>query len=311
MTIARINNLGRPKFEGVYTAIVTPFSPEEYVDEDSLEALIDFNIEGNVDGIVFCGTTGESPTLDHPEHDNVIELGVQLTKKRVPVIAGTGSNCTREAIRLTQHAEQVGADVSLQVVPYYNKPSQEGQYRHFRKIAEATKLPIIIYNIPGRTGVNMEPETFERLLRDCGNIVGLKESPPGKTDEERLKEMERYIRVAPQYQASVLSGDDGLALETIKLGGQGVISVASNIVPAMMSKMVNLALQGRYDEAKIINKKLSPLFKVLFVDTNPIPIKYALSRMGRCKEIYRLPLCEMSQAHKEEVDIVLRDMRLI
>ncbi|MFH2027545.1 MAG: 4-hydroxy-tetrahydrodipicolinate synthase [Nanoarchaeota archaeon] len=290
--------------KGVFTAIVTPFKEDGSVDEECLKKLIDFNIENGISGIVPCGTTGESPTLNHEEHDRVIELTVQHVNKRVPVIAGTGSNSTAEAIRLTKHAEQVGADACLLVNPYYNKPTQEGLYRHFKAIADSVKFDCVVYNIKGRTGVNVETTTLMRLIKDCKNIVAVKEASGD------LDQMRDVIDQRPEA-FSVLSGDDNVALELVKMGGDGVISVASNLVPDKMSKMIKLGLDGKIEEAEAINKELMPLFEVEFIETNPIPIKAALALKGMCKEVYRLPMCELSAEHKEELERVLGEMGII
>lgn len=291
-------------FKGVFTAIITPFNEDGNLGEESLKNLIDFNIENGVSGIVPCGTTGESPTLDHVEHDKVIELTVNHVNKRVPVIAGTGSNCTKEAIRLTKHAEHAGVDGVLLVNPYYNKPTQEGLYRHFKAIADSVKIPCIIYNIKGRTGVNVETSTLMRLANECKNIVAVKEASGD------LNQMKDVIAQRPEG-FSVLSGDDNITLDLIKAGGDGVISVASNIVPDKMSHMVKSALEGNFDEAEKINNELAPLFEAEFIETNPIPIKYMLSLKGMCKEVYRLPICELRPENKEKIKQVMQNMKLI
>lgn len=291
-------------FKGVFTAIVTPFKEDESVDEETLKKLINFNIENDVSGIVPCGTTGESPTLSHEEHDRVIEITVKHVNKRVPVIAGTGSNCTKEAIRLTKHAEEVGADACLLVNPYYNKPTQEGLYRHFKAIADSVEFPCVVYNIKGRTGVNVETSTLIRLVNDCKNIVAVKEA---SGDLEQIKDV---IAQRPEG-FSVLSGDDNITFDLIKAGGDGVVSVASNLVPDKMSKMVKLALDGEFKEAEKLNNELMPLFKAEFIETNPIPIKAALAMKGMIKEVYRLPMCELSDRHRKELKKVLMDMKII
>tara|TARA_Y100000310_G_scaffold344430_1_gene457144 strand:- start:755 stop:1636 length:882 start_codon:yes stop_codon:yes gene_type:complete len=292
------------KLEGTFTAIITPFKSDETVDEDALKALIDFNIENGISGIVPCGTTGESPTLDNEEHERVIELTVQHVNKRVPVIAGTGSNCTKEAIRLSKHAEEIGVDALLLVNPYYNKPTQEGLYRHFKAIANSVTIPCVVYNIKGRTGVNVETETLMRLIKDCKNIVAVKEASGD------LNQMKEVIAQSPEG-FSVLSGDDNITLDLIRAGGQGVISVASNIAPDKMSAMVKAALDGNMREAEQINDELSQLFSVEFIETNPIPIKYMLSLKNMCKEVYRLPMCELSNEHKEEVKKEMQNLGLL
>lgn len=291
-------------FEGTFTAIITPFREDGSVDEEALKKLIDYNIENGVSGIVPCGTTGESPTLSNAEHGRVIELTIEHVKKRVPVIAGTGSNCTREAVRLSQHAEEAGADGVLLVNPYYNKPTQEGLYRHFKAIADAVKIPCIIYNIKGRTGVNVETRTLMRLVKERKNIAAVKEA---SGDINQIKDV---IRQRPEG-FSVLSGDDNITLELIKAGGNGVISVASNIVPDKMSEMVRLALDGKLEDAEKINSELAPLFEAEFIETNPIPIKYMLSLKGMCNEVYRLPMCELMPDSKEKVKKVMGEMGLI
>jgi 4-hydroxy-tetrahydrodipicolinate synthase len=291
-------------FRGVFTAIVTPFREDESVDEDTLKNLIDFNIENGVAGIVPCGTTGESPTLSHTEHDRVIELTVKHVNGRVPVIGGTGSNSTKEAIRLTKHAEEVGVDAALLVNPYYNKPTQEGLYRHFKAIADSVKIPCIVYNIKGRTAVNVETETLIRLIKDCDNLAGVKEA---SGDMNQIKEV---INQSPA-DFSVLSGDDNIALELIKNGGQGVVSVISNLVPNKMSTMVKFALEGNFVEAEKLDKYLSPLFEAEFFETNPIPVKYMLALKGMCQEVYRLPMCELRPENKAKVEEVLKRLELI
>jgi|TARA_B100002003_G_C14150531_1_gene553344 4-hydroxy-tetrahydrodipicolinate synthase len=290
--------------KGVFTAIITPFKDDETVDEDALKALIDFNIENGISGIVPCGTTGESPTLDNEEHERVIELTVQHVNKRVPVIAGTGSNCTKEAIRLSKHAEEIGVDALLLVNPYYNKPTQEGLYRHFKAIANSVTIPCVVYNIKGRTGVNVETETLMRLIKDCKNVIAVKEASGD------LNQMKEVIAQRPEG-FSVLSGDDNITLDLIRAGGQGVISVASNIAPDKMSAMVKAALEGNMREAEQINDELSQLFSVEFIETNPIPIKYMLSLKNKCKEVYRLPMCELSNEHKEEVKKAMQNLGLL
>ncbi len=291
-------------FKGVFTAIITPFKKDESVDEGCLKGLIDFNIENGILGIVPCGTTGESPTLSHDEHDRVIEVTVQHVNKRVPVIAGTGSNSTAEAIRLTKHAEEVGADACLVVNPYYNKPTQEGLYRHFKAVAGSVNIPIVVYNIKGRTGVNVETKTLMRLANDCSNIIAVKEASGD------LNQMKDVIAQKPEG-FSVLSGDDKLTLDLIKAGGNGVISVASNIVPDRMVAMVNAALDGDFEEAGRLNNELAPLFEAEFIETNPIPIKCALALKGMCEEVYRLPMCELRPENKKKLKKVLKEMKII
>lgn len=290
--------------KGVFTAIITPFKEDGSVDEETLRKLIDFQIENRVSGIVPCGTTGESPTLSHEEHDKVIEITIQHVNKRVPVIAGTGSNSTAEAIRLSQHAEKAGADGLLIVNPYYNKPTQEGLYRHFKAVADAVKIPVVVYNIKGRTGVNVETETLMRIVADCKNVVAVKEA------SGNLDQMKDVIAQRPEG-FSVLSGDDNITLDLIKAGGNGVVSVASNLVPDKMSAMVKAALDKNFEEAEKINNELAPLFEAEFIETNPIPIKYMLELKGRCKAVYRLPMCELRPESKKKVKQVLTEMKII
>jgi len=289
-------------FSGAITALVTPFKNGK-VDEEALRQLIEFQIESGINGLVPCGTTGESPTLSHEEHDRVIEITIDAAKKRVPVIAGTGSNSTAEALRLTKHAFDAGADGALIACPYYNKPTQEGLYQHFQLIAENVPIPVIPYNIPGRTGVNMSPELIARLSQ-IGNIVGIKEASGS------LKQMNDVLELCgPDFD--VLSGDDGLTLPLMAIGGKGVISVASNIVPADMASLTDAALAGRAADARALHAKMSPLFDILFVETNPIPVKAALALLGKIEYEYRLPLCPMSPANFEKLKKVMQRCGLI
>lgn len=289
-------------FKGAITALVTPFRNGQ-VDEKALRELIEFQIAGGIDGLVPCGTTGESPTLTHDEHDRVIEITIDAAKKRVPVIAGTGSNSTAEALRLTKHAYEAGADGALIACPYYNKPTQEGLYQHFQLIAQKVPMPIIPYNIPGRTGVNMSPELIARLAK-ISNIVGIKEASGS------LKQMNDVLDLCgPEFD--VLSGDDGLTLPLMAMGGKGIISVASNIIPADMSRLVD-ALDGeRLAEGRALHQKMSPLFDVLFVETNPIPVKAALAMMGKIEYEYRLPLCKMAAGNYDKLKKVMENYGLI
>jgi 4-hydroxy-tetrahydrodipicolinate synthase len=291
-------------FKGVFTAIITPFKRDGSVDEESMKKLIDFNIDNGVNGIVPCGTTGESPTLSHDEHDRVIEATVEHVNGRVTVIAGTGSNSTAEAIRLTKHAERAGADACLLVNPYYNKPTQEGLYRHFKAIADSVKIPCVVYNIKGRTGVNVETSTLMRIVADCKNVVAVKEA---SGDINQIKDV---IAQRPEG-FSVLSGDDNITLDLIKAGGNGVISVASNLVPDRMSAMVTAALNGKFKEASELNEELAPLFEAEFIETNPIPIKAALAMKGMCEEVYRLPMCELLPENREKLKKILIQMKII
>ena len=272
-------------FTGTYTAIVTPFR-NGALDEAALERLIKLQIKAGVDGIVPVGTTGESPTVDCAEHIRIIALSVQFAAGKIKVLAGTGGNATREAIDLTQAAEKAGADGSLQVAPYYNKPTPEGVYQHFRAIARATQLPLVLYSIPGRCGIEISLETVKRLARECKNIVGIKEAG-GSCD--RVSQ----LRAATGPQFTILSGDDSLTLPFMSVGAQGVISVASNLIPREVSQMVRLFASGKAAAALKIHQRFYPLFKDLFIETNPTPVKAALAMMKLIEEEYRLPLVPM------------------
>ena len=291
-------------FKGAITAIVTPFSENEGIDEQALRNLVKFQIENGIDGIVPCGTTGESPTLDHEEHQKVIEIAIDAANGKIPVIAGTGSNSLREAIAMTRKAADAGADASLQVCPYYNKPTQEGMYRHFSEIAKSVEIPIIIYNIQGRTGINMETGTLARLAKEHSNIAGVKEA------SGNIAQMMDVISTLPK-NFTVLSGDDNLALPLMALGGKGVISVASNIIPKEMHELTELASNGRFEEAKKLHYRLLPLFKGIFIETNPIPIKAALAMKGMIQETYRLPMCRLKQENREKLKAILSGLKLL
>lgn len=285
----------RQFFKGVFTALITPFTDYGTVDYAALERIVNFQIENGIDGLVPCGTTGESPCLSHEEHDRVIAQTIKFAAGRVPVIAGTGSNATNEAIRLSQHAEDAGVDAVLLVNPYYNKPNQEGLYRHFRAIADSVSVPCILYNIKGRTGVNLETDTLLRLVRDCPNIYAVKEA------SGNLDQMTDVINRSPS-DFIVLSGDDNLALELVRRGGDGVISVASNLFPKEMVSMVHAAMDGDYATAEKIESYFSDFFKTCFIETNPIPIKTAMAHYGRCREIFRLPMCPLEKPeHRTEL----------
>ena len=293
------------KLTGCYTAIVTPFTKAGAIDEVRLRELVEFQIAGGVTGIVPCGTTGESPTLDHHEHNRVIELVIKFAGKRCQVVAGTGSNSTAEAIELTQHAKAAGADATLQVAPYYNKPTQAGLYAHFRAIAEAVDIPQILYNIPGRCGVDIANETTARLRRDLPKqIVGLKEAT-GNVD--RVSQMRQLV----DKDFSIFSGDDSLTLPMLAVGAQGVISVASNVAPREVSELVQTALKGDFVRAGQMHAKLFPLFKDLFIETNPIPVKAALALAGKIEETYRLPLVPMSDVNKAQLRKTLASLGLV
>jgi 4-hydroxy-tetrahydrodipicolinate synthase len=273
------------------------------VDEEALRNLIEEQIVAGTDGIVPCGTTGESTTLSHLEHDRVIEITVDAAKKRIPVIAGTGSNSTAEALRLTKHAWEAGADGALMVSPYYNRPTQEGLYQHFRTNAEEIPIPIIIYNIPGRTGSNILPETLARLAK-LKNIVGVKEASAS------LKQMSDVIQLCgPDFD--VLSGDDIFTLALMALGGKGVISVISNVAPADMAGMVDAFTAGDLAKARALHYRMSPLIDALFIETNPIPVKAALAMMGKIDPELRLPLCRMADKNEARLKDVMQQYGLI
>ncbi len=279
-------------FKGAIVAIVTPFKNGK-VDEEALRGLIEFQIENGTDAIVPCGTTGESPVLSHEEHDRVIEITVDAVKKRVPVIAGTGSNSTAEAVRLTKHAHEVGADGALVVCPYYNRPTQEGLYQHYKKLAESVPLPIIVYNIQSRTGVNMNTDTLARLAR-VKNIVGVKEASGS------LRQMADVIAACGK-DFSVVSGDDFFTYPLMCLGGHGVISVVSNVAPGEVAAMVDAFNAGDMKKALALHYKMMPLVDSMFVETNPAPEKAALAIMGKIQDEIRLPLVGISDASREKV----------
>jgi len=294
MDISRLN--------GVHTALITPFTKTDNLDTEALKRLIDFQIDNGVSGLVPCGTTGESPTLSHDEHDRVIQLTVEYSAGRVPVIAGTGSNATSEAIRLSKHAQCVGADAVLLVNPYYNKPTQKGLYLHFKAIADSVDIPCIVYNIKGRSGVNVETDTLVALANDCPNINAVKEA------SGNIVQMQDVVNRTPS-DFITLSGDDNMSIDLIERGGNGVVSVASNLFPRQMSDMVRLALEGKMEEARAIENTLSDFFRSCFLETNPIPIKTALARYGYCLESFRLPMCTIeNQENRDRLYSVLDEL---
>ncbi len=282
-------------FSGAITALVTPFR-EGKLDEARLREQVEFQIKGGIDGLVPVGTTGESPTLDFPEHERVIELTVQVAKKRVPVIAGVGGNATSEALELHGFARKAGADAGLSVNPYYNKPTQEGLYRHFMTLADKVDLPIVLYNIPGRTGITMSPQTVARLNAHP-NIVAIKEATGS---------LDMASEIMSLCDITVVSGDDSLTLPLMSIGGKGVISVASNLIPTQVKQLTKLALAGNFAEAATVHHKLFPLFKSLFLDGNPAGIKHAMKLAGRDTGEMRLPLWEASDATKKLIEDQLR-----
>jgi 4-hydroxy-tetrahydrodipicolinate synthase len=280
-------------FAGTHTALVTPFRGGQF-DADAFLGLIEEQIAGGITGIIPVGTTGESPTLDLDEHNEVIRTAINAAKGRCLVMAGTGSNATSEAIDLTTEAERLGADAALLVAPYYNKPSQEGLYRHFRAISESVKIPLVLYSIPGRCGIEIGAETVARLANDCPNIRAIKEAGGSVERVSQLRSM-----LPPEFE--ILSGDDSLTIPFLSVGAVGVISVASNLYPAEVSRMVRLWLDGDTAGAVALHRRLYPLFKDLFIEPNPVPVKFALSLRGKITPDVRLPLCEMSAANCDKL----------
>ncbi len=289
-------------FKGSIVAIVTPFKKGK-VDEKALGDLINWHIKEGTRAIVPCGTTGESATLDYREHYRVIQFTVQAVKGRVPVIAGTGANSTDETIMITKEAKKAKADAALIVAPYYNKPTQEGLYRHYKAVAEAVKIPVVLYNVPGRTAVNMLPPTVARLA-EIKNIVAIKEATGD------MKQVSEVIRLCGD-RITVLSGDDFTTLPLLALGGKGVISVSANVAPKLVADMCASWEKGKLDEARKLHFRLEPLNAAMFIETNPIPVKTALAMMGKIREEFRLPLCEMASANRERLGKVLKDLRLV
>lgn len=290
-------------FAGSMVAIVTPFKNGK-VDEKKLRELIELQIKNGSSGIVPCGTTGESATLSFQEHERVIEITVEQVRGRVPVIAGTGSNSTEEAIILTRYAVEAGSDGSLQVSPYYNRPTQKGLYEHFKAIASAVDIPIILYNIASRTGVNIEPETIARLSHDCKNIVGVKEASANLDQMSRIKSL-----CAEGFD--LISGDDSLTLPILSIGGTGIISVVANIVPRDVADLVSEFAKGNIKKAQELHYKLLPLIKAAFLETNPIPVKTAMGLLGICEPDLRLPMCPMSAENLEKLKKALKDYGLL
>ena len=290
-------------FRGSMVALITPMSEDGSVDEASLQRLVDFHVEQGTDAIVAVGTTGESATLDEEEHCHVIRRTVQMAAGRIPVIAGTGANATTEAIRLTRCAEQAGADACLLVTPYYNKPTQEGLYLHFRAVAEAVPIPQIVYNVPGRTACDMLPETVQRCAQ-IDNIVGIKEATGDLARVPRLREL-----CGEAFE--LYSGDDATAREFILLGGQGVISVTANVAPRLMHEMCAAALRGDRAEAEALDSRLAGLHRALFVESNPIPVKWAVTQMGLSPKGIRLPLTWLSEAARPRVKAAMEQAGVI
>lgn len=291
------------EIRGCGTALVTPFKQDGALDLQAYQALIRWQVDSGIHFVVPCGTTGEAVTLDEDEYRAAIATCVETVSQAVPVVAGAGTNDTRHAIRLARMAAREGADAVLSVTPYYNKPTQEGIFRHFRAIAEAVPIPVIVYNVPGRTGTNVLPETALRLA-GIQNIVGIKEA------SGNLLQVAEMLAGRPQG-FRVLSGDDNLAFPIITLGGEGVISVVSNLIPGEMSRLVGLAWEGKLVEARQLHFRYLALMNLNFVESNPIPVKYALFRMGRIEEVYRLPLCPLSDTNKRKMDQELEKLNLV
>ena len=291
------------RFIGTGTALVTPFRPDGSLDERGLHGLIQRQIEAGIDFLVPCGTTGESPTLTHEEHLRVVEIAVKLAKGKVPILAGAGGYNTMEVIARARELEKIGADGILSVTPYYNKPTQEGLYQHFRTIAEAVALPIILYSVQGRTGVNIEPATVKRFA-DVENIVGIKEA------SGNISQMAAILNSVPE-DFIVLSGDDAITLPLMALGGRGVISVVSNEIPAEMAHLTRQALRGDFDGAREIHRRYHPLMEINFVESNPIPVKAAMAEMGLLEPVWRLPLVPPKAENRARIRAVLESLGLV
>jgi 4-hydroxy-tetrahydrodipicolinate synthase len=290
-------------FQGTGTAMITPFKSDGSVDEKALRRFVDFQINGGVDMLLPCGTTGEGATLDDNETDRVVQIVIEQSNRRVPVIMGAGSNSTNKAVQMTKRAKMLGADGVLSVGPYYNKPTQEGFYEHFKAVAEADDIPVMVYNVPGRTASNIETKTMLRLA-EIRNIVAVKEA------SGNLGQIMDIIRDAPK-DFRVLSGDDALTLAIIALGGHGIVSVVSNETPDLMSSIVNAALEGNFTKARKIHYKLLPLMNLNFVESNPIPVKAALAMMGLIEENYRLPLVKITPGGREKVAKAVEELGLV
>lgn len=295
---------GWKKFQGTATAIVTPFTKDGSLDEAALRKFVEFQIKGGVDALVPLGTTGENPTVTKDEHERILEIVIEQARGRVKIFAGAGSNSTLEAIEKARVAKRVGADAALVVGPYYNKPTQEGYFRHFQAIAEAVDIPIIVYNVPGRTGGNIEAATILRMAEEIPNVVMLKEA---------CGNMMQIMEVAKHKPKnfSLLSGDDAYALPLIAVGGDGCISVVANEVPKEFSTLIRYCLNGKWEKARALHYKLLPLMNVNFIESNPIPVKTALAMMGLIEESFRLPLCPISEKNREKVRQVLYSLKLI
>jgi 4-hydroxy-tetrahydrodipicolinate synthase len=293
----------KKSFQGTGTAMITPFKSDGSVDEKALRNFVDFQIDGGVDMLLPCGTTGEGATLDDNETDRVVQIVIEQSKGRVPIIVGAGSNSTAKAVQMTKRAKKLGAGGVLSVGPYYNKPTQQGYFEHFKAIADAEDIPVIVYNVPGRTGGNIEARTMLRLA-EISNIVAVKEA------SGNLGQIMDIIRDAPK-DFRVLSGDDALALPVVAVGGDGVVSVVSNEAPAMMTGIVDAALAGNLAKAKELHYRLLPLMNINFIESNPIPVKAALSMMGLIEENYRLPLVRITAPNREKLAKIVEEVGLL
>jgi 4-hydroxy-tetrahydrodipicolinate synthase len=294
----------RKAFQGTGTALVTPFKKNDSLDEKALRRLVDFQIDGGVRALIPVGTTGESPTLTYKEHYRVFDVVIEQADGRAKIFAGTGSNSTYEAIEQSKRAKEAGADAVLVVGPYYNKPTQEGYFQHYRKIAESVDIPIIVYNVPGRTGGNIDAATTLRMAAEIPNIIGVKEASGN---------MPQIMEIARNKPAgfSLLSGDDAFTLPLMAVGGDGCISVVANEVPREFSDLVSHCLRGRWEKALALHNKLLPLMNANFVEANPIPVKAALSMMGMIEEVYRLPLVPLAEKNRDKLKMALRELGLI
>ncbi len=291
-------------FRGSIVALITPFKEDKSIDEEGLRKNIRFLIEHNSSGLLACGTTGESPALTDEEKEKVIKITVEETKGKIPVIAGTGTNNTEKTIKTTQKAKEIGADAALVITPYYNKPTQEGLYKHFVEVAKSVDIPLIIYNVPGRTGVNISPETIEKIVKECKNVVAVKEAS-GNLDQTT----EIIARLGDRIV--VLSGDDSKTLPILSAGGKGVISVIANIIPADVEQMIRFFEQGKMEEAKRLHLKMYFLTKALFIETNPAPIKEAMNLLGMPAGPLRLPLVSVSERSREIIKRELKNYGLL
>ncbi len=288
-------------FKGSFVALVTPFTKDGKVDEKKFKELIEFHIENGTDGLVPCGCTGEAATLHYEEQKRLIQLAVEIVNKRIPVVPGTGSNSTEEALDLTRYAKKVGSDGALMITPYYNKPTPEGQFKHYAKIAKEVDIPIMLYNVPSRTGISMKPETVARLS-EISNIVAIKEASGS---------MDQVSQILSLCDITVLSGDDSLTLPMMAIGAKGVVSVIANLIPKEVHDMVSAYLDGNINVAKNAHYKILSLCKAMFIETNPIPLKSAMKLMKRLNGVLRLPLCEMLKENEEKLKKVLEKHKLI